>query len=580
VHAWAVLVGVSAYPSLPPERQLTGPGNDVRLMRDVLKQLRSDWRAITVLADGVEAADGLPTRAAVLGALDDLIRKVGPRDEVVIYFSGHGSQQPTDDPTEDDGLDEIFLPRDIGRWNGSRGTVANAIVDDEINARLTPLLKKGAHVWAIFDTCHSGTMTRGTGGSLLASQETARWVPPAELGIPAREPGTYGASTGAVTRGRPAKVTVAATVPTTAAVVFEASRSFETTPEMRLPAGDPARVPHGLFTYELVQALAVTGLTSYQQLADTLRTRYASLNRVAPTPQFEGPLGNALPVLNVATRPDNLPAGGPLRVFGPRLCAAGMDAPPCDRARTAPDDDRTLARVERLLGSAALTGAVSLERVTRAEDADVAVFVHEGRIWFVAPGDDYALDGRLPPSFAASEVADAGPQLARFLAAMATAHYLYGLGETQRMFPGLSWNVGSCTPKGAAIEWFTGHLPVLNAGQSVCIEIANAGPEAADLTLLHVGEDFGIEALFPLRAESNRIPAGARRRIVLEVSSQGSRSLDRVLAIAAPARADAEHTDFSWAAQPGLPRFATRGTPSARPMWVRSFQWISAPASP
>ena len=575
VRAWALLVGVSAYPSLPPERQLLGPGNDVRLMRNALKRMRADWSAITVLADAVDRADGLPTRAAVLGAIDDLARKVGPRDEVILYFSGHGSQQPTDDPSEEDSLDEIFLPRDIGRWNGSRGTVENAIIDKEIRRALTPLLAKGAHVWAIFDTCHSGTMTRGAPGSLLSSQETARWVRPAELGIPEREIAVTSADARVPTRGRPATGTSKAAPPE--AVAFEASQSFETTPEMPLPAGDPARVPHGLFTYELVQALAVTGLTSYRQLADVLRARYASLNRVAPTPQFEGPLAEALPV-GTAAATWAPPIGGPLRVSGPHLCSVDVRTSPCDRARPGRLDEPLLGRIEGLLANAARSGDLLVERVTRTEDADVALFVSQGRVWFVAPRDEYARDGRRPPSLAGSEISGAGLQLTRFLSAITTVNYLYRLGETRRPFAGLSWNAGACSPRDTPIDWLSGHLPVLHAGQPVCIEIANAGPEAADVTLLHIGEDFAIEALFPLRQESNRILPGERRRISLEVSSQGSRSLDRLLVIGAPALAEGKQDDFSWATQYAPPRFVTRGASPAGPVWVRSLQWISAPA--
>src|SRR5262245_51459643 len=58
---WALLIGVSEYPALGPERQLRGPRNDVSEMRATLRQLRGDWRRITTLADGVRDADGLPT---------------------------------------------------------------------------------------------------------------------------------------------------------------------------------------------------------------------------------------------------------------------------------------------------------------------------------------------------------------------------------------------------------------------------------------------------------------------------------------------------------------------------------------
>ena len=59
-------------------------------------------------------------------------------------------------------MNEIFLPRDTKHWDGTAGTVVNAITDDEIANYLESFRAKGVFVWLVFDSCHSGTMTRST----------------------------------------------------------------------------------------------------------------------------------------------------------------------------------------------------------------------------------------------------------------------------------------------------------------------------------------------------------------------------------------------------------------------------------
>src|SRR5262249_29139742 len=124
-----------------------------------------------------------PTRANIEREFRHLADQAHEGDQVVILLAGHGSQQPEKDPPdpvnpEPDGLDEIFLPADIGAWNGTKERLPGAMVDNEIGAWLGAIAAKRAYVWAIFDCCHSGTMTRGT--------EIVREVPP-ELLVPGEE---------------------------------------------------------------------------------------------------------------------------------------------------------------------------------------------------------------------------------------------------------------------------------------------------------------------------------------------------------------------------------------------------------
>jgi uncharacterized caspase-like protein len=564
---WALLVGVSEYPSLAPERQLRGPRNDVIALRDTLLGMEVDRRRIIVLADGVPQSDGMPTRVAITSSLDRLSRDVRAEDFVFIYFSGHGSQQPAaaEDREEPDGLDEIFLPRDIGRWDGKAGSVKNALTDNEINRLTRPLLAAGAQVWAVFDTCHSGTMTRGSTGALLDDVEVKRSVRPAELGVPLFQPSVRSVADAAHgLRNWPEKL-----------VVFSAAQSNQSTPELRLPAGDPARVEHGLFTYTLLRALRANGPANYEQLAQSIATRYAIMQRAAPTPVFEGRLHSAVPLAAALVRPIDLDAA-PVRVSEPVLCDRQNKRVPCG-APPAPGDADLRAQAALWLRGVA-TGNANILRVRTAIEADIALIVQGGRVWLVATSDDYHVGDRHPPS-----VADAAA-FATSLRAIVNVQRLFTVAERPSAPLDLTVSIHrsapsagtSCkTPQSSQLD-FTGAPPSLRAGELLCMLIANKGSMPLDVTLLHVGADYSVQPLFPLRNESNRIAANTERRIALEVVADEAPSLDRLVALAVSAQGD-EPVDFSWMSQSGIDR-AVRGTQVvSRPLWMQTMRWIAQP---
>lgn len=304
----ALLVGVNHYDSLPDYLQLKGPANDVELVAGVLQQYGFEKAHMTLLAEGIEAAKK-PTRDAILSALEELAAKARPKDFVYLHFSGHGSQQPaplseTDGAQETDGLDEIFLPADIGKWENAIGRVEQSITDDEIGDAITKIRNRGAFVWAVFDACHSGTMTRGLP---LSEEEAERSrkvapsnlaIPDALLGRPVLTPPPSDGGDAAKARGLPeslgvseASVAEAMTALASDAggyVAFFAAQTTETTPEMRLPQGHPQRRTHGLFSFTLMQALAVNPGATYRQLGQYVLQAYAAQNRRYQTPLFEG----------------------------------------------------------------------------------------------------------------------------------------------------------------------------------------------------------------------------------------------------------------------------------------------------
>jgi hypothetical protein len=295
----ALVVGVSAYPNLDEHLQLAGPRYDAEMVSEFLRTNRyRRFDGPIVLADGIEGA-AVPTRTAILTALDAIAVRAKRGDFVYLHFSGHGSRAPAIHPEDEtDGLDELFLPADTRLWNDAIGKVENAILDDELGEKITAIRNRGAFVWAVFDSCHSGTVTRGA-----PSGEGLRYRRVAEslLGIPDEamrlsdstrlrgvrqaQPSQAPAMPDTLMRGMPATGEESGGF-----VAFYAAQSTETTPEMRLPAGAPGRVSHGLFSFTLFKVIAEHPGITYRQAAQEILQRYAASYMVSPTPLFEGTL--------------------------------------------------------------------------------------------------------------------------------------------------------------------------------------------------------------------------------------------------------------------------------------------------
>lgn len=286
----ALLVGVSGYPTLPRNMHLKGPLNDVQLMRVAIARQGIPDKNIQVLADGMPGSP-LPTRQNILQHIDAIRLASRPGDWAILYFSGHGSQQPQQNLhsySEPDGRDEIFLPYDIGRWDGQIGSVRNAIIDDEIGALLDGFTRAGVSVWAIFDTCHSGGMTKALPDSL---ETTARWryVPPAELDVPVAADATNATPArrmGSLPQMRAKTPFSDAGTPSGYAVSFYSARYNEPAPEEPIPAA-PAKQVHGVFTWYLAKAMERPSRTFHSMLQE-IQQDYANDRRAFPTPSAEG----------------------------------------------------------------------------------------------------------------------------------------------------------------------------------------------------------------------------------------------------------------------------------------------------
>ena len=297
----ALVVGVSHYPELDQYLQLKGPQNDVKVVVKLLDSMGFKKQNIIVLAEN-PISNTLPTAKNIRLAFKKLLQITKPGDFLYMHFSGHGSQQPVNPKNplhnEVDGLDEIFLPRDVKNWNDAIGAVENAIVDNEINQVVTRLREKNVFVWLVFDSCHAGTMAKDL--MLLNSKIQSRNVSPNDLGIPATllkyadsqaKQQTLDAKS--LTINASVKKNVLDVIDTkdpkilAGYIAFYASQSDELTVELKLPEQGQDQQTYGLFTWILYEVITQQKPSTYQSLANGILEKYAE-HDIEFTPMFEG----------------------------------------------------------------------------------------------------------------------------------------------------------------------------------------------------------------------------------------------------------------------------------------------------
>jgi hypothetical protein len=288
-NRYALLVGCTRYPNLADSYQLAGPANDVLLMRDLLLGFGFADKDIVILSEAA-GDDNHPTRAHIERAFRRLAELVRAGDQVFIHLSGHGSRQPQAAPLgperyKPDGMEEIFLPADVGRWHGSAGGVTNAIVDRDLRQWLQAIRTKGASAVVVVDACHSATIARG--------DDVLREVHPEALGIPKEEieaARQQARRSNGVNRGAaadPPGLQMPRLAPELVAIY--AAQQTEPTVELPMPRNTPHAKRYGLLTYTLVQIVksAKRPLT-YRELVQRIHGQYAAWGRGFPTPLVEG----------------------------------------------------------------------------------------------------------------------------------------------------------------------------------------------------------------------------------------------------------------------------------------------------
>eukprot|EP00959_Pyramimonas_sp_CCMP1952_P333713 6988748-Pyramimonas_sp.AAC.1 len=144
----ALLIGIN-YKGTRSE--LRGCVNDVHHIKSFLTAngFTETPDTMVVLTDDQRDPNYLPTKMNIINALGWLSRGAQPGDILFWHFSGHGSQEPDPDGTEEDGMNETIVPLDFKQ--------AGQISDTHIFRALVQPLPSGVRLTAIMDCCHSGT---------------------------------------------------------------------------------------------------------------------------------------------------------------------------------------------------------------------------------------------------------------------------------------------------------------------------------------------------------------------------------------------------------------------------------------
>ncbi len=140
----AVIIGISKYTNLPPQRQLDYADKDAELFFNYL-QLTKSVTACKVFLNH----DAIASK--VLLAIDDMIRQSVPGDNLIIYFAGHGDVAK--DKTKDQD-DAYLLCTNVS--TDADYSISDAISLSQLQKLIADAAKAGIHVNLITDACRSG----------------------------------------------------------------------------------------------------------------------------------------------------------------------------------------------------------------------------------------------------------------------------------------------------------------------------------------------------------------------------------------------------------------------------------------
>lgn len=154
----ALLIGVESYQHKSWPTLTTN--QDLEAMSGLLVSLGVPPDQVLTVSD--EAA----TRQGILKAVDQLEASVNEGDTVLLYYAGHGFLVRDDNSEETDGLDECLVPHD-SKGPSERGYAESVIRDDlveswiaRLKARAKPHKGSQGSVVLVFDSCHSGSLSR------------------------------------------------------------------------------------------------------------------------------------------------------------------------------------------------------------------------------------------------------------------------------------------------------------------------------------------------------------------------------------------------------------------------------------
>lgn len=276
----ALLIGVGKYKN-PKVTTLKGPQHDI----DSIYKLLTGKDGYEFPKENVcIITDEQATHTRVLAALDELAGRVkGPNDQVLLFYSGHGSQSYDVNGDEPDNYDETLVLHD------SRTGDVTDLIDDELAERLAKIHAITPNVVTIFDSCNSGTVTRGENDEEVVS----RWVEPLEAAKMAPEEAAD--ATGEEAKGDESD----AWTPFYDGLV-QLSGAIDGTSAL-----EPRKGGNGYFTAALVSALTEVGVSpkTWNQVALQVNQAVEMVSKKQQIPRFQGALDKVVFEVRERTKP-------------------------------------------------------------------------------------------------------------------------------------------------------------------------------------------------------------------------------------------------------------------------------------
>ncbi len=132
---FALVIGNNEYKNFPTLKTAV---NDARLIAEVLESKYGFETRLITNAD----------RYTILSALNEMKSKMGPKDNFLVYYAGHGERDANT-------LQGYWLPVDADQVN-----TANWIPNNAISGLLNTIDVR--HILVIADSCYSGSLTRSS----------------------------------------------------------------------------------------------------------------------------------------------------------------------------------------------------------------------------------------------------------------------------------------------------------------------------------------------------------------------------------------------------------------------------------
>jgi hypothetical protein len=140
----ALLIGINYINTI---NELQGCINDTTIVANLLKKYYS-YNNIQILTDHTNTK---PTKNKILIEFAKLMTNATAGDTIVFFYSGHGTTSVDLNGDEPTGNSQCIVPIDAQN-------ISSCIIDDELNASIKLNLKSGVTLYAIFDSCFSGSI--------------------------------------------------------------------------------------------------------------------------------------------------------------------------------------------------------------------------------------------------------------------------------------------------------------------------------------------------------------------------------------------------------------------------------------